>query len=87
MLEDEAAVIVGLRRLVLLRQAGDEFIPVDFVGFDSETDGVPTPDRYHLWDATALGQLLSRTRPYLKQVQGACRDLLDDLGQRYPDDV
>jgi hypothetical protein len=87
MLEDEAAVIAGLRRLVALRHAGDEFIPIEFVGFDSETDGVPTPDRYRLWDATALEEVLSSTRPYLQQVQQACRELLDDLGRRYPDDV
>lgn len=87
MLEDDSTVIVGLRRLVALHHAGDELIPIRFVGFDSETDGVPTPDRYHLWDPTALGELLSTTRPYLEQVQHACRELLDDLDQRYPDDV
>jgi hypothetical protein len=86
MLEDEAAVIVGLRKLVVLRHSGDEFIPIEFVGFDSETDGVPTPDRYRLWAPPALAELLARTRPYLEQVQQACRALLDDLAQQHPDD-
>jgi hypothetical protein len=87
MLEDESAVIGGLRRLVALRHEGDDCIPIEFVGFESETDHVPTPDRYHLWEASALAELLARTRPYLKQVQQACRELLDDLGHRHRDDV
>jgi hypothetical protein len=87
MLDDDAAVIPGLRRLVTLRHDGDEFIPIEFVGFDSELDGVPTPDRYHLWDASALAERLATTGPYLKHVQQACRELLDDLGQRYPDEI
>jgi hypothetical protein len=87
MLDEESAVIPGLRRLVTLRHDSDEFIPIEFVGFDSELDGVPTPDRYHLWDAAALAARLAMTGPYLKQVQQACRELLDDLGQRHPDDV
>jgi hypothetical protein len=87
MLEDDLAVLVGLRRLVALHHAGDEFIPIEFVGFDSETDGIPTPDRYHQWDATALAELLAGTNPYLKRIQGACRELFDDLARRHPDDV
>ena len=87
MLDDDSAVIPGLRRLVTLRHESDELIPIEFVGFDSELDGVPTPDRYHLWDAAALAERLATTGPYLKQVQQACRELLDDLAQRYPDDV
>ena len=87
MLEDDSAVLVGLRRLVALRHEGYEFIPIEFVGFDSESDGIPTPDRYRKWDATALAELLARTQPYLKQVQQACRELLDDLAQRHPDDI
>jgi hypothetical protein len=87
MVDDESAVIPGLRRLVALHHDGDELIPVEFVGFDSELDGVPTPDRYHLWDAAALAERLATVGPYLKQVQRACSELLDDLAQRYPDDV
>ena len=87
MLDDDSAVIPGLRGLVTLRHDSDELIPIEFVGFDSELDGVPTPDRYHLWDAAALAERLATTGPYLKQVQQACRELLDDLAQRYPDDV
>ena len=87
MLDDDSAVIPGLRKLVTLRHDNDEFIPIDFVAFDSELDGVPTPDRYHLWDAAALAERLAATGACLKQVQQTCRDLLDDLAQRYPDDV
>jgi hypothetical protein len=87
MIDDESAVVGGLRKLVALRQDDDEIIPIDFVGFDSETDGVPTPDRYHQWDPGALRELLAKTRPYLTLVQEACRELIEDLRQRYPDDV
>jgi hypothetical protein len=87
MLDDDSTVIPGLRRLVTLRHDSAELIPIEFVGFDSELDGVPTPDRYHLWEAAALAARLTTTGPYLKQVQQACRELLDDLAQRYPDDV
>ena len=56
MLDDDSAVIPGLRRLVTLRHDGDEFIPIEFVGFDSELDGVPTPNsRYHLWECRCAG--------------------------------
>jgi hypothetical protein len=50
MLEDPDSVIPGLRDLVRLRHDGYPDIPIEFVGFDSEMDGVPTPDHYHLWD-------------------------------------
>jgi hypothetical protein len=87
MIDDESAVVGGLRKLVALRQDDDDLIPIEFVGFDSEMDDVPTPDRYHLWNAAALAELMAKTRPYLKLVQGACRELVDDLRRRYPDDV
>jgi hypothetical protein len=87
MIDDDSAVVGGLRKLAALRHDDDDYIPIEFVGFDSETDGVPTPDRYHLWDAAALAERLAKTRPYLKRVQGACRELVDDLRRRYPDDV
>ena len=87
MIDDESAVIRGLRKLVTLRQNDDRLIPIGFVGFDSETDCVPTPDRYHQWDADALRTLLAKTRPYLAVVQEACRELVENLRQRYPDDL
>ena len=87
MIDDDSAVLSGLRRLVALRHSGYEFIPIAFVAFDSELEVVPTPDRYHLWDAAALAERLATTGPLVEQVQQACRGLLDDLAQRYPDEV
>ena len=87
MVDDESAVVGGLRNLVALRQDDDELIPIEFVGFDSETDGVPTPDRYHQWDADALRVLLAKTRPYLTLVQESCRELIEDLRYDIPTDV
>jgi hypothetical protein len=87
MVENPAAVIPGLRRLVRLQQDGNEDIPIEFVGFDSELDEVPSPDRYHLWEPASLAEILRRTEPYLRSIQQSCVELLDGLRQRYPDDV
>jgi hypothetical protein len=87
MLEEESAIVAGLRRLVALRNEGHDFIPIAFVGFDSETDDVPTADRYPLWNAAALAELQARTRPYFKHIQQACRELLDHLERHHPDEV
>jgi len=87
MLPDDAALLTGLRRLVVLRNGDDqfEFIPIEFVGFESETDTIPTPDRYHLWDQTFLAAKLASAKPYLATIRNACDELLDDLRKQAPD--
>ena len=87
MLADDAALVTGLRSLVALRH-GDhqfEFIPIEFVGFDSENETIPTPDRYHLWDQTFLVEKLASAKPYLAALRNACEELLDDLRKQAPD--
>jgi hypothetical protein len=84
---DDAALLTGLRKLVVLRN-GDhqfEFIPIEFVGFESENELIPTPDRYHLWDPTFLAAKLASAKPYLAAIRKACEELLDDLRQQAPD--
>jgi hypothetical protein len=87
MLKDDESLLEGLRRLVQLRHDGCDFIPIEFVGFDSETDSIPSPKAYHLWEPAALANLLARVAPYRRQISDATRELLDDLRQRFPDDV
>jgi hypothetical protein len=87
MLDDPDAVIPGLRDLVRLRHDGNEDIPIEFVAFDSELDGVPSPEHYHLWEPTLLAQILSRKEPYLRSIQRSCQELLDHLRRGHPDDV
>ena len=87
MLKDDAALLAGLRQLVALRHEGCEFIPDEFVGFESETDAIPSPAAYHLWDPAALAELLGRGAPYLKLIKRSTQEFLDDLRRAYPDDV
>lgn len=87
MVDDRAAIIPGLRELVGLRHDGNGDIPIEFVGFDSELDGVPSPERYHLWEPAFLAEILSRTEPYLRSIQQSCAELLHRLRQDHPDDV
>lgn len=87
MLGDDTALLTGLRRLVALRNGDDrfEFIPIEFVGFESENELIPSPDRYHLWDQTLLDEKLASAKPYLAGIRKACEELLDDLRRQAPD--
>lgn len=87
MLHEEAAVISGLRELVRLRNEGNEDIPIEFIGFDSELDGVPSPEKYHLWEAAFLAGILRRKEAYLPSIQRSCGELLRRLQREHPDDV
>jgi hypothetical protein len=87
MLNDRAAVIPGLRKLVRIRHGGNEDIPIKFVGFDSELDDVPSPEQYHLWEPAVLDEILGRNEPYLRTVQQSCAELLEQLQRGHPDDV
>jgi hypothetical protein len=87
MLDDRDAVIPGLRDLVQLRNDGNEEVPIAFVGFDSEMDGVPSPENYHRWAPAFLAEILARNAPYVRSIQKSCAELLEDLRQRYPDEA
>jgi hypothetical protein len=87
MLKDEEDLLVGLRTLVHLRHRGYEFIPIEFVGFESETDSIPSPEAYHLWEPAALADLLARGAPYRAQIKAASEELLNELRRQHPDDV
>jgi hypothetical protein len=84
---DDAALLAGLRRLVRLHQQGYDFIPTTFVGLDSETDSIPSPQTHHLWEPSALAERLGRAIPYQRQIRQAAQELLDELQRGHPDDV
>ena len=87
MVGDRAAVIPGLRKLVHLRHSGNDEIPIEFVGFDSEMGGVPSPEHYHLWEPACLAEILGRKESYFRVVQRSCVELLERLQRGHPDDV
>jgi hypothetical protein len=86
-LADDGALLSGLRRLIALRhdEAHTDLIPIEFVAFDSETDGMPTPDRYHLWESSLLAAKLAAAKPYLAMIRRASEALLADLRKQLPD--
>lgn len=87
MVDDRAAVIPGLQKLVRLRHDGNNDIPIEFVGFDSELDGVPSPEHYHLWEPAFLAEILARKEPYFRSIQQTCAELLTALQRGHPDDA
>ena len=87
MIDDRAAVIPGLRELLRLRNDGSEDVPIEFVGFDSELDGVPSPENYHRWEPAFLAEILRRKEPYLRSIQRSSAELLDSLRRQYPDEA
>lgn len=87
MLADDGALLTGLRRLVPLRhdEAHSDLIPIEFVAFDSETDAIPTPDRYSLWEPTFLAEKLAAAKPYLAMIRRASEELLADVRRQLPE--
>ncbi|MCI0570957.1 MAG: hypothetical protein L0Y66_09405 [Myxococcaceae bacterium] len=66
MLAGTLDLVSGCTRLAQLRHesGGEEFIPLAFVAYDSELDGVPDPSRYHLWEPAALHSQLRKLDAY-----------------------
>ena len=87
MIRDGSALLPGLRQLVRLYHQGYEFIPIEFVGYESETDSIPDPQTYHHWDPAALARVLSESLPYQEEIRKDAIALLEDLRRRYPDAV
>lgn len=87
MVEDRTAVIPGLRKLICLRQDDEADTPIEFVGFHSELDDVPSPKQYHLWEPTFLSEILRRKEPHIASVQRLCAEVLERQRRQYSDDV
>jgi len=76
------------RHLARLWTDGHEtWIPIEFVGIDSELDDIPAPGVRDRWDPVALRGVLDRGAPWLESAHQAARDaasaMLDrlDIGE------
>jgi len=68
--------VTGCQSLARLARDGVSGVGVEFIGFDSELDGVPTPDKYGLWEPEALKALLGSVEVYRGAILGAVRETL-----------
>jgi hypothetical protein len=85
MLDGSIELLSGLRELSRLHTLGLDFIPIVFVGYDSDTDSIPTPDRYYQWNPEALREKLKGLDRYRERILEECRKLLaqlTDLGSK-----
>jgi HEAT repeat protein len=75
-------VVTACHRLTQLYHYGYTWIPIIFVGIDSELDIVPPPDTYHQWNPQALEQKLKEAEPivaaYRARAQTEAQKLLAD---------
>ncbi len=60
-IDGELDLLECIRGLASLRQQGNEWIPIEFVGIDSELDELPDPGRYYLWDRDALAEKIAES--------------------------
>jgi hypothetical protein len=83
MLNGSVNLLVGLRELAHMHYAGYAFIPVEFAGYESETDTVPEPSQYGSWEPHALEHALQPLYLYREGILQATGELLRTLeGQR-----
>jgi hypothetical protein len=78
-INDEVDIVSGCRELAMLRHQGHEFIPIIFVGYDSELDYIPLPSEYHLWNKEALKNKLQEMDNYKEAVLNSAKDLLQEM--------
>jgi hypothetical protein len=79
MINGSLDVHAGCRELVALRNRGCEFIPIDFVGFDSELDLVPPPAVQPLWERSALDEAMKGFDAYRAVILSSVKELLGQL--------
>jgi len=83
MLNGRVNLLVGLRELAHMHHAGYAFIPVEFAGYEGETDTVPEPSQYASWEPQALERALQPLYLYREGILEATGELLRTLeGQR-----
>ena len=72
--------LVGIRGLARLASDDHDWVPVIFIGIDSDLDDIPRPAQYPLWDEKALAEKLAEARPRIEhmrqQAKEAARELL-----------
>src|SRR6185369_14869772 len=79
MLSGQLDLLTGLRELVALHHSGYSFIPIVFVGLESETDTVPEQAQYSQWQPTAVARQLERLSWYQPSILKELHTLLEEL--------
>ncbi len=79
MIADKIPLVRGLRQLVKLYHNGYDFIPINFVGYESETDSVPDPKQKHLWNGLAFWRGQRSLRLYRNAILREAKKFLEDL--------
>ena len=73
-LAGSADLWVACRRLAALWYLGHHaWVPLDFVGLDSELDAIPAPSTRSLWEPSALARVLEHYRPWLEDAHRVAR--------------
>jgi hypothetical protein len=72
----------------LWSQGGEDWVPIDFVGLDSELDAIPAPGIRTRWEPAALQARLSSHASWLEGAHEAAREaarrMLEQLDAREP---
>jgi len=79
MLAEEIPLVRGLRQLTRLERKGYGFIPVSFVGYESETDSVPDPKDKARWNSIAYKLAHRPLRIYRKAIIQEAKKFLKQL--------
>jgi hypothetical protein len=83
MINGSLDLVSGCRDLTHLHHKGFDFIPIRFVGFDSELDSIPLPEQYHLWNPEALEKYLRKVEPYQDDIIQISKEILTKLEQEF----
>lgn len=81
MIDGTLDLVSGCRLLTSMYYSGYDFIPIQFVGFDSELDWIPVPEQYHLWNPEALKTYLRKIDLYRDDIIEASQKLLATVEQ------
>ncbi|HEX4825154.1 MAG TPA: hypothetical protein VFV19_12680 [Candidatus Polarisedimenticolaceae bacterium] len=66
LLDGTVELFAAVRGLAELHSEGHVWVPVVFVGIDSELGEIPRPGQYALWDDKALAARLEAARPMIE---------------------
>lgn len=78
LLGGELDLVDACRELTKLYHQGYDFIPIEFVGYDSEMDSIPLTKFRHLWNQQELEKIL-QSNPYKESVLNSAKKLLVQL--------
>jgi len=81
-------VVAGCRELTQLYHHGHTWIPIIFVGLDSELDIVPPAETHHLWNQEALAAKLADLEPLISEHGNTAKtEAIRFLAEYFPDEA